>query len=205
MILKKYYISGLLFLLIFSFWGCDKKGNPLPSDIIFTAQLNGIKYKDVMPMVIPPGAKRTPVLEIVQGDHSYINIRSSLKPEDDSDKRGDFSLNIRVSLSEQIELNKKYSFSPIAGKEKVIGSDNLIYLEGAKQFVSISSTSFNVDTKYYGNGTLVLTEYDLVKNKAKGNVEFFIPYDNWDANIKDLKMSGEFHCWIQNANFYIRK
>lgn len=196
MILKKYYISGLLFLLIFSFWGCDKKGNPLPSDIIFTAQLNGIKYKDVMPMVIPPGAKRTPVLEIVQGDHSYINIRSSLKPEDDSDKRGDFLLNIRVPLSEQIELNKKYSFSPIAGKERVTGSDNLIYLEGAKQFVSISSTSFNVDTKYYGTGTLVLTEYDSVKNKAKGKVDLVFPYHDSITQKDELEIRGEFFCWI---------
>jgi hypothetical protein len=187
-------------LIIFLIVGCDKKGNPLPSDIIFSAQLNEIKYKDVMPMVIPPGAQRTPVLEIEQGDQGYINLRSSLKPEDSSDKHGDFSLNIRVPLSEQIQLNKEYSFIPIAGKEKLTGSDNLIYLDGANQFVSISSTSYNLDTKYYGKGTLVLTEYDLVKNKAKGKVDFVFPYDIWDSDITDLKMSGEFHCWIRNPN-----
>ncbi|WP_312363581.1 hypothetical protein [Sphingobacterium sp.] len=187
-------------LIIFLIAGCDKKGNPLPSDIMFSAQLNGIKYKDVMPMVIPPGAKRTPILTIEQGDQGYINIRSSLKPEDSGDKHGDFSLNIRVPLSEQIQLNKEYFFTPIEGKEKLTGSDNLIYLDGANQFVSISSTSYNLDTKYYGKGTLVLTEYDLVKNKAKGKVEFVFPYDIWGSNIMDLKMSGEFHCWIQIPN-----
>lgn len=186
--------------IIFLIAGCDKKGNPLPSDIIFNAQLNGIKYKDVMPMVIPPGAQRTPVLEIVQGDQGYINLQSSLKPQDGGDKHGGFSLNIRVPLNEQIQLNKEYSFSPIAGKEKLTGSDNLIYLDGANQFVSISSTSYNLDTKYYGKGTFILTEYDLVKNKAKGKVEFTFPYDKWDSGTKELKMSGEFHCWIRNPN-----
>jgi len=187
-------------LIIFLIAACDKKGNPLPSDIMFRAQLNGVGYKDVMPMVIPPGAKRTPILEIVQGDKGYININSFLKPEDSGGKHGDFSLNIRVPLSEQIQLNKEYSFTPIANKEKLTGSDNLLYLDGANQFVSISSTSYNLDTKYYGKGTLVLTEYDLVKNRAKGKVELVFPYDIWDSNIKDLKMSGEFHCWIQNPN-----
>ena len=196
-IIIKGIVSALMILLIV---GCDKKGNPLPSDIIFTAQLNGIKYKDVMPMVIPPGAKRTPVLEIVPGDQGYINIRSSLNPEDSGDKHGDFSLNIRVPLREQIQLNKKYSFTAIVGKEKLTGSDNLLYLDGANQFVSISSTSYNLNTHYYGNGTLILTEYDLVKNKAKGKVEFTFPYDKWDSGTKELKMSGEFHCWIRNPN-----
>ncbi|WP_343539854.1 hypothetical protein [Sphingobacterium thalpophilum] len=190
-------VSALIIFLIVS---CDKKGNPLPSDIMFTAQLNGIKYKDVMPMVIPPGAQRTPVLEIVLGGQGYINIRSSLKPEDSGDKHGDFSLNIRVPLGEQIQLNKEYSFTPIVGKEKLTGSDNLLYLDGANQFVSISSTSYNLDIHYYGKGTLILTEYDLVKNKAKGKVEFTFPYDKWDSGTKELKMSGEFHCWIRNPN-----
>ncbi len=196
-ILKTQIVSALVIFLIAA---CDKKGNPLPSDIKFSGELNGVMYKDEMPMVIPPGAQRTPVLEIVAGDQGYINIRSSLKPEDSGDTHGDFSLNIRVPLSEQIQLNKEYSFSPIAGKEKLTGSDNLLYLDGKNQFVSISSTSYSLDTKYYGKGTLVLTEYDLVKNKAQGKVEFVFPYDIWGSNIMDLKMSGQFHCWIQNPN-----
>lgn len=194
-IIIKLIVSALIISLIV---GCDKKGNPLPSDIMFTAQINGTKYKDVMPMVIPPGAQRTPVLEIVYGDKNYFNINSFLEPEDPEDKNA-FFLNIRVPLNEQIMLNKIYSFSPIDGKEKVTGLEDLIYREGSKQFVSITSR-YNLDTHYYGKGTLILTEYDLVKNKAKGKVEFTFPYDKWDSGTKELKMSGEFHCWIRNPN-----
>lgn len=191
-------IQILSALVIFLIAACDKKWNPLPSDIMFSAQLNGIKYIDVMPMVIPPGAQRTPVLEIVYGDKNFFNINSFLEPEDPEDKNA-FFLNIRVPLSEQIVLNKIYSFSPIDGKEKVTGLEDQIYREGNKQFVSITSM-YNLDIHYYGKGTLILTEYDLVKNKAKGKVEFTFPYDKWDSGIKELKMSGEFHCWIRNPN-----
>ena len=194
-IIIKLILSALILILIV---GCDKKGNPLPSDIMFTAQLNGIKYKDVMPMVIPPGAKRTPVLEIVYGDKNYFKINSFLEPESPEDKNA-FFLNIRVPLSEQIVLNKIYSFSPIDGKEKVTGLEDQIYREGNKQFVSITSR-YNLDTHYYGKGTLILTEYDLEKNKAKGKVDFVLPYDIWDSESKDLKLTGEFYCWINNPN-----
>ena len=194
-IIIKLILSALILILIV---GCDKKGNPLPSDIMFTAQLNGIKYKDVMPMVIPPGAKRTPVLEIVYGDKNYFKINSFLEPESPEDKNA-FFLNIRVPLSEQIVLNKIYSFSPIDGKEKVTGLEDQIYREGNKQFVSITSR-YNLDTHYYGKGTLILTEYDLEKNRARGKVDFVLPYDIWDSESKDLKLTGEFYCWINNPN-----
>ena len=193
-IIKPILSALILFLIV----GCDKKGNPLPSDIMFTAQLNGIKYKDVMPMVIPPGAKRTPVLEIFYGDKNYFKINSFLEPESPEDKNA-FFLNIRVPLSEQIVLNKIYSFSPIDGKEKVTGLEDQIYREGNKQFVSITSR-YNLDTHYYGKGTLILTEYDLEKNRARGRVDFVLPYDIWDSESKDLKLTGEFYCWINNPN-----
>ena len=198
--MKIFYHLTVGVLILFLLAACDKHGNPLPSDLKFIAVLNGVKYKDELPMFLPPGVQRTPVMQIVSADTGYLNLRSLLKTEDENDIHGNFSLKIRIPTIEPIQVNKKYSFSPIPGKEVLFGIESLIYLEGAKQFVSVSSTYFNLDLRYFGTGTLVFTSYDLEKNRAKGKVDFVLPYDIWDSESKDLKLTGEFYCWINNPN-----
>ncbi len=198
MILKKNYISGLLFLVISFFWGCDKKGNPLPSELKFSAKLNGMDFLDQMPMVIPPGARRTPVLEVEYfgTDKSYFQVRSFLKPVDQNNKLGDFYLLIRIPSKEQLSVGKAYTFDIIPGKDILTGIDRKIYEDENRLFTSISSSTFNIDTDYYGVGTVTFTEYDSVKNRARGKVDLVFPYHDSITQNDELELNGEFFCWI---------
>ena len=94
--MKIFYHLTVGVLILFLLAACDKHGNPLPSDLKFIAVLNGVKYKDELPMFLPPGVQRTPVMQIVSADTGYLNLRSLLMPEDENDKHGNFSLNIRI-------------------------------------------------------------------------------------------------------------
>ena len=95
-------------------------------------------------------------------------------------------------MNENISLGRAYQFETIEGKEILEGLEDIIYLNGNTQFVSISSTHYNVDTSYYGKGTVVFTEFDLISRDAKGKVEFTFP----SLDGEPLHLIGKFDCWI---------
>lgn len=185
-------------LIIFLIAGCDKKGNLLPSDIMFNAQLNGIKYIDVMPILIPPGARRTPVIDVEYfgTNKSYFQLRSFLYPVDQNSKLNNFYLLVRIPSQEPLSVGKTYTFDIIPGKDILTGIDRAIYADENRLFSSISSTTFTIDTDYFGTGSVTFTEFDLVKNRAKGTVDLVFPFHDSITHKDELKLNGEFFCWI---------
>ncbi len=183
-----------------SFFSCDKDGNLTLSDINFKCEINGVKYKDQMPMFLFPGAQRSPVIkhDKYKGDE-YIQFSSFLTPEDDRKGQDEYYAVFRIPVNGNISLDQIYQFEPIEGKEILEGLENQIYInEGSRQFVSISSTRYNVDTYYYGKGTVVFSEFDFTSQRAKGKVEFTFPSLSLDGKSEELHLNGEFYCWVES-------
>lgn len=193
------YRTLIMILMPLSFFACDKDGNPILSDINFKCEINGVKYKDQMPILLPPGAQRSPVITHVKyNENDYIQFSSLLTPEDEQTGQSEYSVIFRIPMNENVLLSQAYQFEPIEGKEILEGLDNLIYLEGNTQFVRIYSFNYNVDTHYYGKGTVVFTEFDLTSHRAKGKVEFTFPYLSLDGKSEELHLNGEFYSWVKS-------
>lgn len=197
---RNFYFASMFFLLALFSTSCDKKGNPLPSEIKFSAKLNGVDYLDQMPMILPPGARRTPVMEIehLGTNKSYTLLRSLLIPVNQTNKSGNFYLTIRIPSVESLTIGRPYTFEVIQGEDKLTRIDENVYEDENRQFVSISSSSFMIDTDYYGTGTVTFSRYDTVKNKVKGTVDFTFAYDGWKDSTTQLKLIGDFFCSIIN-------
>jgi hypothetical protein len=152
-----------------------------------------------MPIFLPPGAHRSPVIKHVKyNENDYIQFTSLLTPEDERKVQGNYVVAFRIPMSGNILLEQAYQFESIEGKEILEGLENLIYIKGNTQFVSIFSTHYNIDTFYYGKGTVVFTEFDLTSPRyAKGRVEFTIPYPSLDE--ESLYFIGEFNCQIESV------
>ncbi|WP_133166269.1 hypothetical protein [Sphingobacterium haloxyli] len=178
-----------------SLFACDKDGNPLLSALSFKCEIDGVKYKDQMPLVIPPGAKRSPIIHhVIDNDAKYIHFSSSLKREENPKDEGSVSFGFRIPMDKNIVVGKTYNFIPIDGKEILEGIDNLIYLEGSLPFVRL----LNVDTFYYGNGTVVFTEFDLESKRARGKVQVTFPSELQNTK-SEVHLNGEFFCQVQRA------
>jgi hypothetical protein len=152
-----------------------------------------------MPMFLFPGAQRSPAITYVKyNENDYIQFTSSLTPEDEQTGQSGFHVIFRIPMDRSITLDQTYRFEPIEGKEIIDDLDNLIYLEGNTQFVSISSYRYNIDTRYYGKGTVVFSEFDFTSQRAKGKVEFTFPYLSLDGKSEELHLKGEFYCWVKS-------
>ena len=194
------YRTLIMILMSLSFFSCDKNGNLYLSRYKFKCEINNVKYKDQMPIFVPPGAQRSPVIKYVKhNEDNYIQFTSSLSPEDKQTGYSEYLVSFRIPMKENISLGQTYHFEPIEGKEIMKGLDNIIYLEGNNQFVSISSSNYNIDTSYYGKGTVVFTEFNLTSQDTEGKVEFTFPYLSLDGKPGGLKLNGEFACTIERT------
>lgn len=186
----------VIIILIPLFIACDKIGNPKLSGSSFRCEINGVKYKDQMPMFIPPGAQRSPVIEhVIYNDDQYIQFSSSLTPEAEEAEQRGYQINFRIPMDGNVVLNQAYQFEPIESKEILEGIDNLLYLEGSKQFVRILSNG----KYFYGEGTVVFTEFDLTEQKAMGKLKITFPYPLLDMDHEGLQLNGEFICWVKRS------
>jgi len=194
------YRTLIMILISLSFFSCDKNGNPYLSSYKFKCEINDVKYKDQMPLFLPPGAQRSPAIEYVKyKEDNYIQFASSITPEDKQTRYSEYHVIFRIPMEENISLGKTYHFEPIQGKEIINDSDNDIYLEGNNQFVCLTSSNDSVNTGYCGTGTVVFTEFNLVSQKAEGKVEFTFPYLPLDGIPGELKLKGEFACGIDKT------
>lgn len=187
------YRNLLLILLPLSFLGCDKKGNPLPSNYNFKCEINGIKYKDQGPMFLStPGARPSPVISV---EEKYIQFSTTVGEENAAVNKNRYSILLNIPNEIGIPLNQAIPFKPIEGKEILEGDDNVFYLQGIKQFARIYSMN-NLDRQSYGTGTVTFSKYDLAGASAAGRLEITFPNTDLDAKEKELKVVGNFECWI---------
>lgn len=180
--------------------GCDEKEEAQLSDINFTSKINGLNYLDRLPLLLPPGAQRSPIINVENSANGYIELISKLSPEDEQHGHGSFLLQIRLPLDERIATNEIYRFEPYDGQDQLSGGDRLLYLESSGPFGALSSSKFKIETTFYGNGTIVFSEFDTNTNKARGRVEVNFPYSEWNSEQDYIKLSGTFYCDIKINN-----
>ncbi|MFD2966321.1 hypothetical protein [Sphingobacterium bambusae] len=184
----------LCFFCAILFLRCDDEDEALQSDIKLSGSINGVKYIDRLPLFLPPGARRTPIIHVEKVEEPYLQFSSSLSPEHKENTQGDFSLFLRLPYDGSILIDQPYHLLPFDGQDKLTGIDRLLYLDSPGPFAAISSAKFNLDTTYYGTGTILFQEFDLETNKARGTLDISFPYT--DSDRKPIKLSATFYCEI---------
>lgn len=193
---SKHFNIFVFILSVLIFHSCGKAERSELSDYKFIATINDVIYIDQMTSLLPPDSQRSPYISHERyNNQEYLIFSTSVQTQNDIVKGNNYYIRFKIPLNSEIILNKPYQFKPIQGMETLEGYDNIIYLEGNKQFASISSSNYNINMSSYGDGTVTLSEYNVKEQRVKGKIELSFPSLR-NNKQEDIKVQGEFVCWL---------
>lgn len=189
------YKMALFVIVPYFLMACNKDGNPLPSSFKLICSINGETYIDQMPVLLPPGVKRTPYIDFKMSGNRYMEFYSSLRNNSHIERQETFELQIVMPVNKEFELEKQYEFTQIEKNEFVANFNSDNSSKEQTQYVAIRSS--DEEMWHYGTGMLKFTEFDISTQIAKGEISFTFP----SMNEKDyLKLDGKFECWINTLD-----
>ena len=199
--------SVVMLLLSLTTIACKKeqKQEELSSDT-FKCEVNGVQYKDKMPILLPPGATRFPWFGYYylndRENYKYLIFQSFPRLENVSSDVAAryYNLEIYCPLDAELQVNKEYLFEAIPGEDYLMPVNYEIkYRDKQKAYSSISANG-DLNNNCFGTGKMVIKSIDTDKMEVRGILELLIPSPIVAENKKLLTIKGEFRTTL-NKNY----